>query len=322
MEIMAEKTNKAPRQEDYGFDLATVFASMVSVRSHIPDDAHTASILGTERGGNGIVIRDEGVVLTIGYLVTEAETIWLTDHAGNAVQGHVLGYDQETGFGLIQALGRLDVKAIEIGRSGAVKEGDPVILAGFGGRSSSISAEVIAVREFAGYWEYLLDEAIFTAPAHPNWGGAGLIGPKGELLGVGSLFIQHGGGDGEAVDGNMIVPIDLLEPIYDELVTLGKPNKKPRPWMGLFGTEVEDRVVVAALSDDGPADQAEVEVGDIVLAVSGQPVNSLADMFRKVWSLGHAGIEVPLALGRDGEIIQANLETIARSDLLKGPKLH
>ncbi|MBL6600125.1 MAG: serine protease [Alphaproteobacteria bacterium] len=322
MVAMAERSANAPRQEDYGFDLTKVFASMVSVRSHIPEDAHTASILGTERGGNGIVIREEGVVLTIGYLVTEAETIWLTDHTGNAVQGHVLGYDQETGFGLIQALGRLNVQAIEIGRSADVREGDPVILAGFGGRSSSISAEVIAVREFAGYWEYLLDEAIFTAPAHPNWGGAGLIGANGELLGVGSLFIQHGGADGEAVDGNMVVPIDLLAPIYDEMVTLGRPNKKPRPYMGLFGTEVEDRVVVAALSDNGPADQAEVEVGDIILAVSGQPVTSLADMFRKVWSLGHAGIEVPLALGRDGEIIQANLETIARSDLLKGPKLH
>lgn len=319
---MAEQTSNPPRQEDYGFDLAKIFASMVSVRSHIPEDAHTAPILGTERGGNGIVIRDEGVVLTIGYLVTEAETIWLTDHKGNAVQGHVLGYDQETGLGLIQALGRLDARAIEIGRSSAVREGDPVILAGFGGRSSALNAEVIAVREFAGYWEYLLDEAIFTSPAHPNWGGTGLIGAKGELLGVGSLFIQHGGAEGEAVDGNMVVPIDLLEPIYDEMVTLGKPNRKPRPWMGLFGTEVEDQVVVAALTDDGPADQAEVEVGDIVLAVAGQPVNSLADMFRKVWSLGHAGIEVPLALGRDGEIVQASLETIARADLLKGPRVH
>jgi S1-C subfamily serine protease len=322
MDPMAERTSKPPRQEDYSFDLAKIFASMVSVRSHIPEDAHTAPILGTERGGNGIVIREEGVVLTIGYLVTEAETIWLTDHKGNAVQGHVLGYDQETGLGLIQALGRLDARAIEIGRSSAVREGDPVILAGFGGRSSALSAEVIAVREFAGYWEYLLDEAIFTSPAHPNWGGTGLIGANGELLGVGSLFIQHGGDEGEAVDGNMVVPIDLLEPIYDEMVTLGKPNRKPRPWMGLFGTEVEDQVVVAALTDDGPADQAEVEVGDIVLAVAGQPVNSLADMFRKVWSLGHAGIEVPLALGRDGEIVQASLETIARADLLKGPKVH
>jgi S1-C subfamily serine protease len=322
MDPMAEQTSNPPRQEDYGFDLAEIFAPMVSVRSHIPEDAHTAPILGTERSGNGIVIRDEGVVLTIGYLVTEAETIWLTDHKGNAVQGHVLGYDQETGLGLIQALGPLDARAIEIGRSSAVREGDPVILAGFGGRSSALNAEVIAVREFAGYWEYLLDEAIFTSPAHPNWGGTGLIGAKGELLGVGSLFIQHGGAKGEAVDGNMVVPIDLLEPIYDEMVTLGKPNRKPRPWMGLFGTEVEDQVVVAALTDDGPADQAEVEVGDIVLAVAGQPVNSLADMYRKVWSLGHAGIEVPLALGRDGEIVQASLETIARADLLKGPRVH
>jgi len=319
---MAETTANPPLQKDYSFDLGKVYAAMVSVRSHIPDDAHTASILGTERGGNGIVIRPEGVILTIGYLITEAETIWITDHSGNAVPGHVLGYDQETGFGLIQSLGRLDVEAIPVGSSADVREGDSVVVAGFGGRSGSISAEVITVREFAGYWEYLLDQAIFTSPAHPNWGGTGLIGRNGELLGVGSLFIQQSASEDKGLDGNMIVPIDLLAPIYDEMVTLGKPNRKSRPWMGLFGTEVEDRVVVAALTQDGPADQADIQVGDIVLAVAGKPIDSLADMFRKVWSLGHAGVEIPLALGRDGEIVQATIESIARSDLLKGPKVH
>lgn len=319
---MAGKSENAPRQEDYAFDLAKVYASMVSVRSNIPEDAFTASVLGTERGGNGIVIRKEGVVLTIGYLITEAETIWLTDHTGNAVPGHVLGYDQESGFGLIQALGNLNVEAIPIGKSASVREGDPVLLAGFGGRGGSISAEVIAIREFAGYWEYLLDEAIFTAPAHPNWGGTGLIGREGELLGVGSLFIQHGASGEKAVDGNMVVPIDLLEPVYDELMTLGRPNRKSRPWLGLFGTEVDSRVVVAALTQGGPADQAEVEVGDIVLAVSGQPVDTLADLFRKIWTLGPAGVEVPLVVGRDGEIVQISIDSIARSDMLKGPKVH
>ena len=319
---MAGKSDIIPRQEDYAFDLAKVYASMVAVRSTIPDDAFTASVLGTERGGNGIVIRKEGVVLTIGYLITEAETIWLTDHTGKAVPGHVLGYDQESGFGLIQALGKLDSEVIPIGNSSLVREGDPVILAGFGGRGSAVSADVIAVREFAGYWEYLLDEAIFTAPAHPNWGGAGLIGRKGELLGVGSLFIQHGAAGEKAVDGNMVVPIDLLAPVYDELMTLGRPSKKARPWLGLFGTEVENRVVVAALTQDGPADQADVQVGDIVLAVSGQAVDTLADLFRKIWTLGPAGVEVPLIVGRDGEIVQISIESIARSEMLKQPMVH
>ncbi len=319
---MAGKSDNAPRQESYSFDLKKVYASVVAVRSNVPEDAFTASALGTERGGNGVVIDKDGVVLTIGYLVTEAETIWLTDHTGNAVPGHVLGYDQESGFGLVQALGRLNVEAIPIGKSSLVREGDPVVLAGFGGRKGSLSAEVIAVREFAGYWEYLLDDAIFTAPAHPNWGGAGLIGLNGELLGIGSLFIQHGAAGEKAVDGNMVVPIDLLEPIFDDLMTLGRPNKKAHPWLGMFGTEADNRVVVAALTQNGPADQADVQVADIVLAVSGQPVASLADFFRKVWTLGPAGVEVPLVLGRDGEIVQTTIDSIARSDMLKRPKVH
>ncbi len=318
---MAERTRNAPRQEDYSFDLSKVYASMVSVRSHIPEDAHTASTLGTERGGNGIVIRSEGVVLTIGYLITEAETIWLTDHTGKAVQGHVLGYDQETGFGLVQALGRLDVEAIEIGRSAGVREGDPVIMAGFGGRSGSVSAEVIAVREFAGYWEYLLDEAIFSAPAHPNWGGAGLIGSKGELLGVGSCSFntagpgtgggrQHGGADRPA-------GADLRRDDH-----LGRPNKKPRPWMGLFwhrGRGPRGRRGAYPERSGGPG---RGRGGRHRARRLGQPVKSLADMFRRSGRSAMPGSTMPLALGRDGEIIQANLSTIARSDLLKGPKLH
>ena len=319
---MAEASGKPPNQRDYAFDFAPVFAGMVSLRAHIPEDAYTAQILGTERGGNGIVIRPEGVVLTIGYLVTEAETVWITDHTGSAVPGHVLGYDQESGFGLVQALGRLNAETVPIGRSDSLQEGDRVLLAGHGGRSGSVGARVIAVREFAGYWEYLLDRAIFTAPAHPNWGGTGLIGPGGELLGVGSLFIQHGGSGGKTTDGNMVVPVDLLEPIYDELAAYGRTSKRPRPWLGLFGAEVEDRVVVAALSRGGPADKADAQVGDIVLAVAGRRVESLADMFRKVWSLGAAGVEVPLAVGRDGEVVQLSVESIARSDMLKAPRVH
>ncbi len=295
---------------------------MVSVRAQIPDDAFTASVLGTERSGNGIVIQDRGVILTIGYLITEAETIWITDHAGNVVQGHILGYDQESGFGLVQALGRLDTTTIPIGRSSTVREGDSVVVAGFGGAAGSISAEVIAVREFAGYWEYLLDEAIFTAPMHRNWGGTGLIGQNGELIGVGSLFIQQGGSDDKSVDGNMMVPIDLLSPIYEDMMTLGRPNRSARPWMGMFGTESDRRVEIAGLVQNGPADQADIQLHDIVLAVADQPIDSLTDLFRKVWSLGPAGVEVPLTLGRDGDIVETTITSVARNEMLKRPKLH
>ena len=319
---MTERATHAPRQEDFGFDLSRTFMSVVSVRSQIPEDAYTASLLGTERGGNGVVIRDDGVILTIGYLITEAETIWITDHAGRATPGHVLGYDQETGFGLVQSLHKLDLPALTLGSSATVKEGDPVLMAGFGGTKGSVSARVIAVREFSGYWEYLLDEAIFTAPAHPNWGGTGLIGRNGELLGIGSLFIQQGTAGQQAIDGNMVVPIDLLKPILEDLLTVGRQNKKPRPWLGLFGTEVDDRVVVAALSRGGPADQAGVHVGDILLAVSRRQVTSLAEFFRAFWGLGAAGVVVPITVARDGEMMEIEIQSIARSDVLKRPKLH
>ena len=319
---MPKLTGKPPRQADYAFDLEPVYASMVALQAHIPKDAFTASVLGTERGGNGIFIRDSGIILTIGYLITEAETIWITDHSGNAVPGDVLGYDQESGFGLVQALGRLDAESLPIGRSAEVREGDPVVVAGFGGETGSVGAEVIAVREFAGYWEYLLEEAIFTVPMHPNWGGTALVGANGELLGVGSLFIQQGGADDVTVDGNMMVPIDLLEPIYDDMITVGRPNRASRPWMGLFGTETESRVEVAGLVQGGPADQANVRVNDIVLAVSGKPVSSLTELFREVWSLGSAGVEVPLTLGRKGAIVDTTINSVARSDMLKAPRLH
>ena len=319
---MAIKSNNEPLQKDYSFNLETVFACMVSVQSNIPIDAFTASVLGTERGGNGIVIREGGIVLTIGYLITEAESIWLTDHKGKAVPGHVLGYDQESGLGLIQALGKLDVEVVPIGKSSSLKAGDKVVLAGCGGQKNSVSAEIIAIREFAGYWEYLLDEAIFTSPAHPNWGGAGLIGSNGELLGVGSLFIQHETVGDEIVDGNMVVPIDLLEPIIDDLLNLGKPNKKPRPWLGLFCTEADGAIVVAALTENGPAHQANVEVGDILRSIADTEIDSLADLFRNIWAIGPAGVYVPLVLERDGEILDISIQSVARSDMLKSPKLH
>ncbi|EDP65875.1 PDZ/DHR/GLGF domain protein [alpha proteobacterium BAL199] len=311
-----------PRQEHLAYDLNKVLSSVVGLKTLIPDDAFTASLLGTERSGNGVVIREDGLVLTIGYLVTEAETIWITDNRGRAVSGTVLGYDQETGFGLVQALGPLDLPAMELGDSSAVREGDAVVLAGHGGRRSTVKAQVIGVREFAGYWEYLIDEAIFTAPAHSNWGGSAMIGADGRLLGIGSLFIQQSQGGGQPVDGNMVVPIDLLKPIYDDLTTYGRSSRPARPWLGLYGTEVENRLVVAGLTDGGPADQADVQVGDGIAKVDGRPVASLADFLRQVWAVGPAGVSVPLTVARDGELLELTIESIARRDLLKGPKLH
>ena len=212
-----------PRDEDVAFDLDGALASVVSLRTEIPDDAYTASILGTERGGNGVVISDTGLVLTIGYLITEAETIWLVANNGTAVPAHIVGYDQASGFGLVQALGRLGVSAIPRGSADDVKVGGHAVIAGHGGRRHAVLTEITSKHEFAGYWEYVLDEAIFTAPAHPLWGGTALIGDNGKLVGIGSLLIQQRYEDDETVDSNMFVPIDLLEPILDDLMKFGFP---------------------------------------------------------------------------------------------------
>src|SRR6516164_8576618 len=204
-----------PKPENYAYDLEGALTSLVGLRAIIPADAFTAETLGTERTGNGVLIR-EGVVLTIGYLVTEAETIWLHLADGRAVPGHVLAYDQETGFGLVQALARIELPALPIGQSKAAKVGDSVVVAGAGGRKHSVVARIAAKQEFAGNWEYVLDEAIFTAPAHPFWGGTAMIGRAGELLGIGSLQVQQVRESGTPEPLNMIVPIDILKPILED----------------------------------------------------------------------------------------------------------
>lgn len=304
------------------FDLDRALRSIVAVRTEVPEDAFTASILGTQRAGSGVLIDRRGLVLTIGYLITEAETVWLTTAAGGAVAGHVMGYDQSSGFGLIQTLGRLDLPVLEFGSSAAVDPDDPVILAGHGGREAALQARVAGKREFAGYWEYLLNEAIFTMPAHPNWGGAACIDADGLLVGIGSLLIQHEQ-DGESqAGGNMIVPIDLLPPILDDLTRFGRVNRPPRPWLGMYTADTQSSPVVVGLAEPGPAAKAGVQVGDVVLEVGDDPVPDLAAMLRRVWALGDAGVDVPLKVMREGEIVLVRVRSADRGSFLKQPLLH
>jgi S1-C subfamily serine protease len=310
-----------PKPENYAYDLESALTSLVGLRALIPGDAFTAETLGTERTGNGVLIRD-GVVLTIGYLITEAQTVWLHLADGRAVPGHVLAYDQETGFGLVQALARLELPTLPIGQSKAAKVGDPVVVAGAGGRKHSVVARIAAKQEFAGNWEYVLDEAIFTMPAHPFWGGTAMIGGAGDLLGIGSLQVQQVREGGSPEPLNMIVPIDILKPILEDLLTLGRPNRPPRPWLGLNASEVDEKIVVARVSTGGPARRANLRTGDVVLAVAGAEVSDLARFFRKVWSLGKAGVEVPLTIYRDGRTFEVRVTSGDRNRFLKGPSLH
>jgi S1-C subfamily serine protease len=311
-----------PKPDDCGFDLDRALAAVLGLHATVPQDAFTAGTLGTEREGSGVLIRRDGLVLTIGYLITEAETIWLTSAGGGAVPGHVIGYDQETGFGLVQALGRLNLPALEIGAGRRVGAGDRAIIAAEGGRRHAIAARVVARQEFAGYWEYVLDRAIFTAPAHPFWGGAALIAADGSLIGIGSLHVQHSSGRELRRDVNMVVPIDLLPPILDDLLSYGRPNRPVRPWLGLYAAEVEDAIVVAGLAEQGPASKAGLQPGDRILAVRDDPVASLAGFWRKVWAGGPAGSEVALQVVRDNETLQVRVLSADRSRFLKAPKLH
>src|SRR5664279_5060657 len=227
-----------PRVEDYSYDLERALTSVVGLHSIIPPDAFTAETLGLERAGNGVLI-DDRLVLTIGYLITEAETVWLHLGDGRVVPGHALGLDQETGFGLVQALGPIDLPALALGSSQAAQIGERVVVGGAGGRTRSLAGRIAAKQEFSGYWEYLLDEAIFTYPAHPNWGGTALISPEGKLIGIGSLQIERAR-EGKGEHLNMTVPVDLLPPILEDLRKFGRVNKPVRPWLGFYSTEVED----------------------------------------------------------------------------------
>ncbi|MGI9505045.1 MAG: S1C family serine protease [Geminicoccaceae bacterium] len=315
-----------PKAADYGFDLKGMLSAVVSLRAEIPEDAFTAQVLGTERAGNGVVISDNGLVLTIGYLITEADKIWLATNTGQVAQAHVVGYDQATGFGLVQALSRLDVAPLPFGSIRDLHPGSQVIIAGHGGPEHALEAEVIAKREFAGYWEYLIDEALFTAPAHPNWGGTACVGTDGRLIGVGSLLIQHSGGDPSdetPADGNMIVPVDLLPPILDDLLRFGQVQRPPRPWLGMFTADgSDDEVFVVGLAKGGPADEAGIEVADVVTKVGEEDVLDLADMWRKVWAQGEAGVEVPITLMREGRRMEKRLKSADRNSFLKQASVH
>jgi len=303
-----------PTQGEVAFDLKSAFDGIVALRAEIPDDAFTASILGTDRTGNGVVIREDGLVLTIGYLITEAATVWLTRHDGSVVEGHPLAYDFATGFGLVLPLGQLDLPVVKRGSAASVAEDDNVYVVGHGGRAHALKATLFAKREFAGFWEYLLETALFTTPPHPEWSGAALLDDEGKLIGIGSLLLQ------EKVD-DMFVPVDLVDPILDDLVRTGRSAEPPRPWLGMYTADRDDRLVVNGLASGGPAERAGVHAGDLVVAVGPKRVASLADLFREIWRQGPAGTEIALTLARGGAPVYVRVVSGDRNDYLRKPSL-
>jgi S1-C subfamily serine protease len=311
-----------PDQDALAYDLREALNSIVSLRAQVPEDAFTAETLGTERAGQGVVIRDDGLVVTIGYLIAEAEEVWLTTNKGRNVEAHVIAYDYDSGFGLVQALEPLGLPVMTLGDSRRLSPGDMVVMGGSGGSTHSLAAQVVACQEFAGYWEYLIENAIFTVPAHPNWGGTALIGPRGDLVGIGSLQLQHQAQGGAIVPLNMSVPIDLLKPILDDLLTLGRVGRPPKPWLGFYASETEeDQISIIGLAGDAPAQRAGLRAGDNVHAVAGQAVTSLAEFYRAIWALGAAGVDVPLTLEREGDTFDVTIRSADRGRFMKTPRL-
>lgn len=315
-------TELQPRQADFGFDLDAAVGAMVDLKSVAPADAFTAETLGRERRGHGVVVNADGLVLTIGYLIIEAETVWLTSNEGRIVQGHALAFDPVSGFGLVQALAPLDLPVARFGMAAAVQPGDRLVIAGAGGRDHAIVARLAARQEFAGYWEYLLEAALFTAPSHPDWGGAGVFDETGRLIGVGSLQIEQAEPGRAKSLLNMVVPIDLLTPVMSDLVKYGRAQGPARPWLGVYVIEMGERLVIAGVANGGPAEQAGIEGGDILMAVAGERPRSLADLWRKVWSLGPAGVEIPLLIERDARIFEAKVKSVDRLQMFKARVLH
>jgi serine protease Do len=297
--------------------LDELLSGVVHIKTFINPDGLTRENLGREREGTGIVLDNGGLVLTIGYLMVEAYGAEIVTNAGHTVPANVVGYDNETGFGLLQAITPLKVRPIVMGKSSEVKTGDPVLVAAFGGQAGMTAAHVVSKREFAGNWEYMLDEAIFTAPPHPAWSGAALINHDGKLVGVGSLIVGDASGKGDGVRGNMFVPIDQLPPILGDLIAAGHPLQPSHPWLGLNTDDVDGRLVVSRVSPGAPAEKAGVRRGDIIVGVNGETPKSLPDLYRKIWAQGTAGASVSL------DVLQGRLRrhfdvlSINRLDQLK-----
>ena len=313
-----------PTEDDVGFDLDAVLAAIRPLRSSIPADCHSAATLGTEREGSAVLIDESGLLLTIGYLIVEASDVIIGGTDGHPMVAQAVGYDHETGFGLIRTIEPLDVQPLKIAHNlDRIERDTPVVVASHGGTAQSLLGTVADRRVFAGSWEYMLESAIFTCPLHPRWSGGALIDQAdGALIGIGSLFVQGVGGSGGEIQGNMFVPIDTLEPIYEDLVKVGRSTKTPRPWLGMHTTEALGHLVVAGMFDGGPAESAGIRVGDLIDRVEDIKVETLEDMYRKMWSVGGAGTDVKFGVIRGSRGLDIFVRSGDRRDFYTTPRRH
>lgn len=294
-----------------------LLSAVVGIRAQVPAEARTAESLGTERAGSGVVIDSSGLIVTIGYLILEANRVEVLLGENRVVPASILAYDHETGFGLLRAMEPLGVPAMRLGDSSRLAQGDQLLVSGFGGPVAARPAVLVSRRDFAGYWEYLLENAIFTAPPYPHFGGAALMDAAGELVGIGSLVVADAYPGSQPLPGNMFVPVDRLKSVLGDLLTAGRSATPLRPWLGVYLSEVDGLLIVQRLATEGPAAGAGVQPGDIILGVAGQPVASLADFYRKLWAVGGPGDDVPLTILKGARMTEVSVKARDRYDWLR-----
>ena len=293
------------------------FDAVVRIKTTAVADARSLRTLGREREGSGIVLSPSGLVLTIGYLILEAESIEVTDGKGKVVSAAVAAYDHETGFGLVKPIVPLAVKGVVLGTSKDVAEYEKLIFATHGGKENATLATVASKRQFAGYWEYLIDDAIFTVPPRGDHSGAALINREGKLVGIGSLIVADAAIPNRRFPGNMFVPTDLAKPILRQLAANGRSRESERPWIGLSTQEVEGRLFVIRVQEDSPAAAAGIKTGDMILEIGGQKVGTLESFYRKLWSSGQAGAAIRLNVLQGGDVREINVRSIDRQQFIR-----
>ncbi len=318
--LFAAGMARGQSREDEGGGLKgadDLLAAVVRVKMKAVKGARSSDTLGEEREGTGILIDDKGHILTIGYVVMEAQSIEITTQDDKTVPAVLAGYDHVTGFGLLRALTPLDIKPIVLGDADKLPVKEPVMVLPHGGRSAATLAYVMSRRKFTGSWEYQLDSAIFTSPPTMKWAGAALLNREGKLVGVGSLLVRDSIGPGQAVPGNMFVPIDLVKPILADLIASGKRSGPQRPWIGLATEEVQGHLFVTRVSPDSPAEKAGLKRGDIVIGVGGNPVTTHEVLYEKLWAIGDAGVDVPLRVLQGAELKEIRVRSIDRNEYFR-----
>jgi S1-C subfamily serine protease len=307
----------AAAEEPKRTTLDDLVSAVVHVKTVINPDGASVSNLGKDREGSGILIDEGGLVLTIGYLMVEAIAAEVIINTGKAYPATVVGYDHETGFGLLRTLEPPKIKPLMLGRAADLKERDPALVASYGGTGMVLPVHVVSRREFTGSWEYLVDSAIFTSPPHPAWSGAALISREGKLVGVGSLIVGNAKDEDEASPGNMFVPIDLINPILGDLLAKGRIAGDGRPWLGLNAQTAHGKLMVGRVTAGSPAQKAGLRRGDVIVGINGEKTGTLSELYRKMWALGPAGVTVPLDVSSDGGTRRVEVPSVNRLDTLK-----